>query len=252
VAGSFNVLMAYNTLYNVGQEDESGRPWPLLQAIHGSRGCFAAEEYGGDAGTRTRCQQQLDQGGWGTVALGDENGGEYIPNRNVYVYNNVFYNPEGGTRYVHFVVNGPVAPPAQARNVPNPSQTDTNLVIRGNVIWNALLEDAGIVGDNNGSGNIGCGPENPTCNQSLLLAQNRINAFRPQWIDPANGDFRPAPAGNLFAVQALPIPDFSWADAPDRPAVPAGTSSNAVPFDRDGRPRSADGPPGAYAAAGER
>ncbi len=250
VAGSFNVLMAYNTLYNVGQDDESGRPWPLLQLIHGWRGCVSAEEFGGDAGTRTRGQQQLDQGGWGTAALGDENGGEFVPNRNVYVYNNVFYNPDGGTRYVHFVVNGPVAPPAQAQNVPNPSHTDANLVMRGNVIWNALREDAGVVGDNNGSGNLGCRPENPTCNESLLLAQNHINAFRPQWVDPANGDFHPLAGGDLFALQALLIPDFSWADAPNRPAVPQGTLSNAVPFDRDGRPRAPGDPPGAYAAGG--
>jgi len=249
VAGSFNVLMAYNTLYNVGQDDESGRPWPLLQVIHGSRVCVPAEEFGDEGGTRARCQQQLDAGAWGTAELGDENGGEWIPNRNVYVYNNLFYNPDGGTRYVHFVVNGSVIPPAQAHNIPSPSHTDTNLVIRGNVIWNSLLEGTGILGDNNGSGNVGCGPNHPTCNEGLLLGQNAINKFRPQLVDPANGDYRPVPAGNLFAVQAVAIPDFSWADAPTQPAVPAGALSNAVPFDRAGNPRVSAGPPGAYAAA---
>jgi hypothetical protein len=249
VAGSFNVLMAYNTLYNVGQDDESGRPWPLLQVIHGSRVCVPAEEFGAESGTRVRCQQQLDAGGWGTAEPGDENGGEWIPNRNVYVYNNLFYNPGSGTRYVHFVVNGPVIPPAQAHNIPSPSQADTNLVIQGNVIWNALREGTGILGDNNGSGNVGCGPDHPTCNESLLLEQNTINEFRPQLVDPANGDFRPVPAGNVFAVQALSIPDFSWADAPTQPAVPAGALSNAVAFDRAGNLRVSAGPPGAYAAA---
>jgi hypothetical protein len=245
-AGSYNVLMAYNTLYNVGQEDESGRSWPLVQVIHGSRSCQPVDEFGGAAGTRTRCQQQIDQGGWGTATLGEENGGEWIPNRNVYVYNNIFFNPDAGTRYVHFVVNGPVTLPAQARNIPNPSHTDTNLVIKGNIIWNSLVEDAGIIGDNNGSGNLGCQANHPTCNESLLMAQNHVNEFRPQLINPAGGDYRPLAAGNVFSARAFPIPDFQWADAPTVPPVPMGTLSNAVAFDRDGKARSAISPPGAY------
>jgi len=249
VAGSYNVLMAYNTLYNVGQDDESGRPWPLLQVIHGSRSCQPAEEFGGGAGTRSRCQQQLDQGGWGTAALGDESGGDWIPSRNIYVYNNIFYNPDRGTHYVHLVVNGPITPPEQARNIPSPSQTDTNLVIQGNIIWNALQEDAGLYGDNNGSGNIGCRGNNPTCNEGLLLAQNHINEFRPQLANPAGGDYRPLAAGNVFAARVPDIPDMQWTDAPTPPAVPPGTLSNAVSFDRDGKERSSVGPPGAYASA---
>jgi hypothetical protein len=249
VAGSYDVLMAYNTLYNVGQDDESGRPWPLLQVIHGSRSCQSADEFGGDAGTRARCQQQLDQGGWGTTTLGEENGGEWIPNRNIYVYNNIFYNPDSGTRYVHFVVNGPITPPGQVRNIPSPSHTDSNLVIKGNIIWNSLQENAGIIGDNNGSGNVGCQANHPTCNDSLLLAQNHINEFRPELVNPGGGDFRPLAAGNVFAARVFPVPDFQWTDAPTAPPVPAGTLSNDTPFDRDGKDRTAAGPPGAYASA---
>ena len=84
---------------------------------------------------------------------------------------------------------------------------------------------------------------------STGLKDDSQNEFRPQLVDPANGDFRPLPGGNLFAVQALSIPDFSWTDAPTQPAVPAGALSNAVPFDRAGNPRVLAGPPGAYAAA---
>jgi hypothetical protein len=237
VSGGYNILMAYNTLYRVGLEDASGRPWALAQFIHGTRGCYAADEFGGENGTQARCQQLLDQGGWGTAALGEENSGEWIPNRNIFIMNNLFYNPGGAaTRYVQFVVNGPLDPPGQTRNLPTPSRTDENLIIRGNVIWNQPIEAGGLLGDNNGSGNLGCRDDNPTCNSAQLLAENTLNAFEPQLRDPANGDFHPKADSNLLTVHAAPIPDFSWADAPVKPTVPSGNPGNQVERDYDHLP----------------
>jgi hypothetical protein len=237
VSGGYNILMAYNTLYRVGLEDASGRPWALAQFIHGARGCYAADEFGGENGTQARCQQLLDQGGWGTAALGEENSGEWIPNRNIFIMNNLFYNPGGAaTRYVQFVVNGPLDPPGQTRNLPTPSRTDENLIIRGNVIWNQPIEAGGLLGDNNGSGNLGCRDDNPTCNSAQLLAENTLNAFEPQLRDPANGDFHPKADSNLLTVHAAPIPDFSWADAPVKPTVPSGNPGNQVERDYDHLP----------------
>jgi hypothetical protein len=251
VAGGYNILMAFNTLYRVGLDDESGRTWPLVQVIHGRRGCVPADEFGGDAGTRARCEELLRQGGWGTSALGYDSEGDWIPNRNVLVMNNVFYNPPGtGTRYVQFVVNGPIHPAAHAQNLPNPSATDTGLVFRGNIIWNAAIEYAGLVGDNNGSGNIGCQPGNPTCNPTQLQAENRINTIEPQLRDPAGGDYRLEPGGAACAVRAVPVPDFGWGDAPAQPPVPAGDLANAVLRDWDGLLRGPAGPPGAFVCAG--
>lgn len=253
VSGGYNILMAYNTLYRVGLDDPGGRNWSLAQCVHGWRGCVPADEYGGDDGTRARCASLLNQGGWGTSALGDDNGGDWIPNRNIYIYNNVSFNPAGtGTHYVQFVVNGSITPPAQARNLPSPSRTDDNLVIRGNVIWNRTLEGSELVGDNNGSGAIGCLASNPACNPTQLRAQNRINTLQPQLRDPAHGDFRPTAGGNLFAVAAVSIPAFTWGDAPALPSVPAGALGNAVLRDRDGVGRRAGGPPGAYGGAAVR
>ena len=247
VSGGYNILMAYNTLYRVGMEDASGRPWALAQLIHGTRGCYAAEEFAGENGTQARCQQLLNQGGWGTAALGEENSGEWIPNRNIYIMNNLFYNPSGATtRNVQFVVNGPLVPSEQTRNLSSPSATDENLVIRGNVIWNKPIDAGGVVGDNNGSGNIGCRDDNPTCNTAQLLAENSINAFEPQLRDPANGDFHPKADSNLLAVHADPIPEFSWADAPVKPAVSPGTSRNQVMRDFDNLLRFTDGVVGAF------
>ena len=202
VSGGYNILMAFNTLYKIGLEDEGGRPWALVQLIHGMRGCYAADEFNGSKGTQAQCQQLLDKGGWGTAALGDDQAGEWIPNRNVYIFNNLFYNPAGSTtRYVQFVVNGPVKPPKQARNLPSPSRTDENLVIRNNFIWNKIPGGGELVGDNNGSGNLGCRKDNPACNEAQLAKDNFINQFEPQLRDPARGDFRLAAGGNLLGIK---------------------------------------------------
>jgi len=250
VSGGYNILMAHNTLYRVGLDDEGGRTWPLVQLVHGWRGCVPADEFGGDAGTRERCEELLRQGGWGTPALGYDSGGDWIPNRNVLVLNNVFYNPPGtGTHYVHFVVNGPIVPPGHAQNLPNPSATDTGLVIRGNIIWNTPLELSGLVGDNNGSGNLGCTAENPTCGPAQLQVENQINKIEPRLRDPAHDDYRLLPGSAACAVAAVALPDFGWGDAPTHPQVPAGDPDNAVPRDRDGVLRGPAAPPGAFVCA---
>jgi hypothetical protein len=250
VNGGYNILMAFNTLYRIGLDDEAGRTWSLVQLIHGRRSCESAEEFGGDAGTQARCQALLDQGGWGTAVLGADNGGEWIPNRNVLVLNNIFYNPPGtGTHYVQFVVNGPLTPPDWTRNLPNPSTTDAGLVIRGNIIWNAPIEYAGLVGDNNGSGNIGCQPGHPTCNPTQLAAENAINTLEPQLHNPEGGDFRLVYGSSACAAGAVPAPNFGWGDAPTQPPVPPGDLDNGVPLDRDGFFRGPGSAPGAYVCA---
>jgi hypothetical protein len=249
VSGGFNILMAYNTLYKVGLEDEGGRPWALLQLVYGMRGCYPADEYGGAKGTQTKCQQWLEKGGWGTAALGDDQAGEWIPNRNVFIYNNIFYNPTGSTtRYVQFVVNGPIHPPKQARNLPDPIHTDKNLVIRNNFIWNKITGGGELLGDNNGSGNLGCRNDNLACNVAQLTKENFINQFEPQLRDPAGGDFRLAVGSNLLAVKSIPIPDFSWRDAPSSPLVPQGMLANQVGWDYLSNQRIVAGPLGAYYA----
>lgn len=247
--GGYNILLAYNTLYRIGLEDESGRPGALALFIHGGRACISADEFGGPAGTQAQCQAHLDAGAWGTAELGEENGGYWIPNRHVWVINNLFYNPAGSnTHYVQFVVNGPADLPAWAVNIPNPSTTDDDLVIRGNIIWNTPIEDNGLFGDNNGSGNVGCQDGNPTCNVAQVQAENVINLFEPELRAPAQGDFRPVEGGNVLGVTAVPIPNFAWDDAPLPPVVPAGDLNNSILRDRNGVLRGLDGPVGAYTA----
>jgi len=230
VRGGYNILLAYNTLFRIGIDADVGAP--LLLVGRGSRSCD------GDAAA---CQSRLDAGGWGPSTIGE--GGEWIPNRNVYVYNNIFHNPSSArTMWSHFTIPGPITPPPNT-NIPSPSASDANLRIRGNMIWNGPSDLPLGVGDIDQ----GCQASNPTCNPTQLVADNAVNLNEPQLLDPAHGNFQPYPGGTLFVVTTYAIPDFGWDDAPTTPRVPPGTFSNSVPNDRDGNMRAPADPPGAYA-----
>ncbi len=227
VNGGYNILLAYNTLYRVGQRSH------VIEVVFGARSCD---------GDTARCEANRLAGGWGTSVVGSD---EPIPNRNVFIYNNIVYNPPGyQSQWQHFAIYGPRTPSAGS-NIPSPARTDTNLQMRGNLIWNGPpdhplgIEDA----------SQGCQDSNPTCNAAQLRADNTINQFQPQLKDPQNGNFRPLAGGNVFTATTYTIPDFDWADAPSPPPVPPGEPSNAVPVDRAGQPRAASGPPGAYSTS---
>lgn len=223
VNGGYDILLAYNTLYRVGSRSHG------LEFVFGLRGCD---------GDTARCAANRNLGGWGPTTVGRE---EPIPNRNVFVYNNLLYNPAGfRSEWQHFAIYGPRTPAAGA-GIPSPSRTDDNLQIRGNLIWNGPADlPLGIEDESEG-----CRPGHPTCNQAQLLADNSINQAQPSLIDPANGDFRPTP-GSLAGALTFPLPPFPAWDA-FTPAVPAGELANAVPADRAGQPRLASGGlPGAY------
>jgi hypothetical protein len=248
IVGSYNVLMAYNTCYRIGLDSYGGGTWSLFQLVHGYRGCYSASEFGGDAGTHTQCQSLLDLGGWGTSALGDSNSGAWIPNQNVYVYNNIFYNPAGSTtHYVQFVANGEINPPAQTQNIPNPSRTDNNVYVKGNIIWNFPQEYQGMVGSNDGS-SPACQPAS-TCDTALLMTLNHINQFEPEFVNVAGNDFHPLPLGNIYTATAYTIPSFTWSDIPPAPIVPAGTLTNTITIDYDSKIRTGIIPPGAYSTS---
>jgi len=237
-AGGYDILMAYNTLYRIGLTDEQGRSWALAQFIHGSRGCTPTDEIPDPGGV---CASLAAQGGWGP----DQSAGgqDVIPNRNVFVFNNVFYNPAPAqTDYQQLTVFALVDVPPPFVNIPNPSAADDNLRLWGNVIWNGPPDLPLGVEDPSA----GCRDSNPTCNAAQLRADNTINAVEPLLADPANGDFHPAPGSPLLAVPSVAIPDFSGDDRPFPPPTPPGDYSNAVSTDRDGRARPAGGPPGAY------
>lgn len=229
VRGGYNILFAYNTLYRIGI---GGAGSGMLLLGHGARSCD---------GDETACQARNTAGGWGPLLTGD--GGEWIPNRDVYIYNNIFYNPAGTqTAYSHFDIFGPAYPPA-GTHIPSPSATDTNLRIRGNIIWNGPADFPLGIEDSSQ----GCQPGNSTCNASQLQAENSINLFEPFMVAPGGNDFHLLRNSNNLGSTAYSIPAFPGDDRPQPPLAPQGILINSVPGDRDKVLRDAVPPAGAYA-----
>jgi hypothetical protein len=234
VNGGYDILLAHNTLYRVGTRDH------MLEVTFGNRSCDGQP---GDEG-RERCQQNLAAGGWGTTRVDDGSNYVRIPSRNVWIYDNVLYNPRGTVSPQIFAIAGPYADPStqNGSNLPVPVRADDGLRIRGNVIF----DEGGILGAGDGSG---CADDNAACNAAQLTADNRINAFEPQLVDPSHGDFRPRSGGNLAMLPGIAIPSFVWSDAPAQPAAPQGELTNTIATDRAGRSRGATSTPGAYVDA---
>jgi hypothetical protein len=229
VRGGYNILLANNTLYTVGIASGGAA---LLLVAPGSRSCD---------GDSAACQSRNSAGGWGPASQSE--GGEWIPNRNVFVYNNIFYNPAPvQTVYSHLSVFGAVSPPA-GTTIPNPAQSDTNLKIQGNLIWNGPTDHPLGVEESDQ----GCQPTNPTCNQTQLLRDNAINTIEPQLVDPSSNDFHPVAGGNIFGVSPFSISDFLGGDRPTTPLAPVGNLTNSVIWDFDGQTRTVPGLIGAYA-----
>ncbi|MCS6826345.1 MAG: right-handed parallel beta-helix repeat-containing protein [Caldilinea sp.] len=226
VNGGYNILLAYNTLVRVGTRSH------VLEVVFGGRSCDGQP---GELG-RERCQEYLDQGGWGTTEV--DNGSNFIsiPNKNVYIYNNLVYNPPGyQSMWQHFAIYDSRVNPASS-NIPF-ARADDNLQIRGNVIWNGDVSmSLGIEGNNDA-----CTSENIACNETQLRADNAINALQPILVNAAANDFHPV-GDWVQSATLFEIPDFIW-----ELSVPAGENSNLVLFDRDGVSRSGRDTPGAYA-----
>ncbi len=227
VNGGYNILMAYNTLYRVGTYDHA------IEVVHGMRTCD---------GNTSQCTSYGNAGGWGPRTGGGST--ESIPCRNIYIYNNIVYNPSGvQSRWSHFVINGAVTPPS-GMNIPSPSRADNNVRIRGNIIWNGPTS----LDLNGGSG---CNDSN--CSDSQLGADNRINntsVGAPQFVDAAAGDFRPITGSNIYSATTYAIPNFSGGDQYQPPLAPVGNLNNTIATDRAGSSRTSSAPPGAYIGSG--
>ena len=222
VRGGYDILLADNTLYRVGQSQGSGASMLLFSP--GGRTCD------GDAAA---CAIRHAEGGWGPTQPGQ--GGEWIPNKNVYVYDNVLDNPAGSaTMWETVSVFGPRSVPADS-NIPSPVRSDDNLVIRGNILWN-------------GAPDHNLGPTDPATD-ARWRADNAVGTIEPQFVDAVGGDFTPLPGGNLAGLSSLAIPGFTGGDLPLRPPAPQGDLSNLVSADARNNPRSDASPPGAFVSA---
>jgi len=156
--------------------------------------------------------------------------GEWIPNKNVFIYNNIFYNPAPyQTMRTQFWVQEAITPPAITRNIPSPSRCDANAVIRGNLIWNGPADHP-------------LGIDNSTeLDAATLRAENSINTIEPELADPARNNFRPLSGGTVFDSPVYSIPAFTGSDSPYPPTVPSGNLINDILFDFNGQLRT--GPP---------
>ncbi len=235
VCGAYNFLAAYNTFVRVATNAEGEIDYPLLELVHGSRGCTDTSE-NGEGNAEEICRAFLDQGAWGTDVLNE--GGEWIPNKNVFIYNNIFYNPAPyQTMRTQFWVQEAIAPPAITRNIPSPSRCDDNAVIRGNLIWNGPADHP-------------FGIENSTeLDEAALRSENSINMIEPELVDTARNNFRPLSGGSVFNNPVYAIPAFAGGDSPYPPAVPAGNLTNEVLFDFNGQLRAGPAFAGALSPA---
>jgi hypothetical protein len=227
VNGGYDVTVAYNTAWRVGRQSH------VLEAVQGSRSCDGAPQSGA-AVAACRAYQAL--GGWGTA----DEGGAWIPNRNVYFLNNLIYNPpDAASRWQQFGIAGPATPPADS-GVPAPARADDNLAIRGNVIWNGPVDHPLGIEDS-----AACTADNTSCNAAQLRHDNAINRFEPHFVDFSGGDLRPAAGSDWAAFAGYALPVFDNADRPTSPPEPAGPRYVPSDTDRNGLVRTAAGPAGA-------
>jgi hypothetical protein len=164
VQGGFGVLVEDNVARRVGRRSH------VLEVVFGGRSCDGQP---GDPG-RERCQQYLDQGGWGTTVVDDGSNGVDIPSRHVQFAGNVILNPAPyRSTWQHLTVFGETGP-QPGTGAPSEGAADTDLRFYRNVIWNGAASMP--LGVEEGTG---CAPSNPTCNPAQLRADNRINTRLP-------------------------------------------------------------------------
>jgi hypothetical protein len=233
VNGGYDILLAWNTLYRTGSRSH------MVEVGYGNRSCDGNP---GDPG-REVCQANLTAGGWGTTVVDDGSNYVRIPSRNVMIYDNLLYNPAGNPSPQIFSIPGPFDGPSQlGSNVPRPAAVDTNLQIRGNVIFDAGISELGL------DASSGCADPDSACSPAQILATNTIG-LQPQLAAPDTGDFHPAMNSNLFTIRSREIPPFTWIDAPALPFAPMGDLSNLVIADRDSLVRDGAAAVGAYGRA---
>lgn len=217
VNGGYNILLAQNTLYHVGSRSHA------VEIVFGYRSCD---------GNSYECDNRHGLGGWGPAQVNsDENP---IPNKNIFVYNNIIYNPlPFQSAYQHFAIYGPRVPNI-GLNIPSPTYDDQNLQIKGNILWNGPVDLYLGVGEEEQA----CTSNNPSCNIAQLQGENTINMFEPNLINPSSGDFRPTVNSNIFSVPVFSIPAFMGGDRQSSPQAAMGNLENNIVYDRGGQFRN--------------
>ena len=233
VNGGYNILLAYNTLYRAGVGHDTHQADHMIEVNPGYRGCDGAA----DPSALADCRANKNVGAWSTLTATDEE--QYIPSRNVYIYNNLVVNPAGSSAPNMLQIRGPVTPPSGS-GLTGPQVVDANLQIKGNV----FVDSGAVLGIDDSSG---CQSSNATCNETQLNHDNQISGVSPSFVNAGAADFRlSAGSSPLFASTVFAIPNFPGGD---RPAsnIPVSDLTNTVTVDRSGVSRSSNNIVGAYA-----
>ena len=154
----------------------------------------------GDDG-RERCAAYLAAGGWGTTVVDDGTNAVEIPNRRVFLYDNVIVNPDQQpSQWQIFDIRGPT-PMHQGSNVPASARADDELRLVGNVIWD------GGPGFPLGIADDAC-PRGSLCDPAMIDAENSINTSRPT--------LTAQPGGRLVvpSLERHTPPPPNWSDRP--------------------------------------
>jgi hypothetical protein len=224
--GAYNVLIAYNTAFRAGQGYDH-----VLAAEPGEHTCD-----GGEPTERDPCDTNRRAGGWGPTSAQPSDLIVHIPNKHVFIYNNVLWNDETPSDQL-LRVPDPYPNPA-GFGTPTSALSDDDLRLVGNIIANG-----GPTQPYTTDG--GCLDPHPTCGPTATRRLNQLNTTIPQLVNPAASDFRPVPGGNVATTPGTPIPDFTWSDAPTPPPVPPATLDNTVSRNFTGATRTTTHP-GAY------
>ena len=223
VHGGYNILMAHNTAYKTGSRSH------LFEAGFGERSCDGTDTPGTD---HDSCAIFISRGGWGNTRTADGTNFTRIPNKNVYVMNNIFFNPAEYPKGDQFLnIFGAYSGDEQTgSNVAVPTLADNNLVFKGNILYNGgdTMFYLGI-----GSAESGCGPDNPLCNETQLRKDNYINTLMPELQNPNGKIYYPVKNGTLYSLQPAQIPPFTGTDREGKPATPAGVYDNTLTRDYD-------------------
>ncbi|MBI5400469.1 right-handed parallel beta-helix repeat-containing protein [Candidatus Saganbacteria bacterium] len=207
VYSGYDIVEAHNTLYRVGSNSH------VIEVVFGPR------SVGDDA---TRASLLISRGAWG-YSVGED----YIPNRNVLIFNNLVYNTGGyRSQWAQFSTRGSVTPPAGWHG-PSPVLGDEGLIVRGNIVWNGPTSglDLGIGGD--GQARISA---------ATIEAENNINTLEPA----LDSSYAPITGSNVLSATTYTLPNFTWSDTPtyngSQPVSPGSTFlNNAAIRNRNGR-----------------
>jgi hypothetical protein len=232
VNGGYNILLAHNTAYNVGKRSH------LIEVVFGERTCDGAT----DGSPNSVCEGYNSEGGWGAPRT--KTTPDYVGNRNVFILNNIVANPAGTTSPQHFAVYAPRVTSPES-GIPSPQRTDTNLVIKGNIIQNGSSTHPLGVGESSD----GCQAENPTCNPTQILNDNRINNLQVQFQGVTTGDLRPVSGDLSFSFSPANLDSFPGGDREGAPLAPLGELLNVVMRDFSGAVREAPTAVGAFSSA---